>query len=267
MRVGGPHIPRLSSEPSEDSKKDRLVRRAQAERFYREILAELLDAKLPFLVGGGYAVNTYTGARIPTKDLDIFTTRAELQRLLAHLNRGGRRVSIADDQWLGKIHYGEYFVDVIFGSSNGIVPVQEGWFHHAREAQVLGLGVLVIDPTELIWSKAFIQKRFRHDGSDIANIILKQSSQIDWQRLMVYFDAHWEVLLSHLLIFRWIYPSERNAIPSWLLDELLERLNRQRELPPTAARMCRGRLLSRSDYQSAVEVWGFLDAKGKCDDD
>ena len=37
-------------------------------------------------------------------------------------------------------------------------------------------------------------------------------------------EVHWEVLLMHLLNFRWIYPTERDNVPRWLMDELLERL-------------------------------------------
>ena len=107
-------------------------------------------------------------------------------------------------------------------------------------------------------------QRNRHDGVDIVHLILKQREAIDWQRLIMYMSPHWEVLLCHLLMFRWIYPSERDAIPDWLLDDLLERLSRQREGPPSATKLCRGRLLSSSDYRSATEKWGFLNVEDEC---
>jgi hypothetical protein len=256
--------PVLCAEPTADVEEYRLARLAQAERFYAEVLSDLLEARIHFLVGGGYAVNHYTSARCPTKDLDIFTSAREVPRLLDCLRHDGRTASVVDERWIGKIHYGEDFVDIIFGSSNGAVPGQEQWFEHAREGHVLGLCVPLISPTELIWSKVFIQKRQRHDGCDIANLILMQRDEIDWHRLVAYMDAHWEVLLCHVLSFRWIYPSERDAVPAWLLDELLERLRRQRERPAPGARLCRGRLLSSSDYRSAIENSGFLEIEGEC---
>ena len=136
----------------------------RTDQFYSNVLRDLLDSNLPFMIGGGYAVNLYTHARCATKDLDIFTTAAEFPRLLSHLMRN-YRVS-ADESWLGKVHCGRDYVDVIFNSSNGVVPVQEEWFRYSAQAQVLGHCVPVINPTELIWSKAFIQKRNRHDGVD-----------------------------------------------------------------------------------------------------
>ncbi len=67
----------------------------------------------------------------------------------------------------------------------------------------------------------------------------------------------------HLLNFRWIYPSERDAVPAWLLDELLDRLANQRQLPPPQLKICRGRMFSRSDYEIDVRDWGFADVDGE----
>jgi hypothetical protein len=234
----------------------------EAEAFYRDVLQELTDAALPFLVAGGYAVSAYTGVRRPAKDLDIFTTGGDFPRVLAHLQHRGYAVTIKDERWLGKVHKGEDFVDVISGSLNGMVPVKEDWFTNAHQAEVLGKSVAMIGPTELVWSKAFIQNRHRHDGTDIVNVILKQHEHIDWRRLLSHMDGHWEILLAHLLNFRWAYPSERNHIPRWLMGELLDRLTQQLDLPAPETRVCRGRLLSRIDFQHAVEDWGFIDVGG-----
>jgi len=64
----------------------------------------------------------------------------------------------------------------------------------------------------------------------------------------------------HLLNFRWVYPSERERIPRWLMDELLARLKQQLELPPPRIKICRGRMFSEIDYETAVTDWGFVDA-------
>lgn len=262
MHARDRRLPAPGVERSGDNEAPELTSLTKRERFYSNVLTDLLEAGLPFMIGGGYAVNLYTSARRPTKDLDIFTTPPQFPRLLSHLQHNNQ-VS-ADEPWLGKVHCGRDFVDIIFGSSNGAVPVREEWFQHARQAQVLGHLVPVISPTELFWSKAFIQKRNRHDGSDIVNLILKQRDEIDWGRLIAYMNPYWEVLLCHLLTFRWIYPSERDAIPAWLLDDLLERLSQQRKAPPPAPRLCRGRLFSSSDYRNAIEKWGFLSIENEC---
>ena len=81
-------------------------------------------------------------------------------------------------------------------------------------------------------------------------------------RLLAYMEVHWEVLLAHLLNFRWIYPSERDAIPRWLVEELMSRLRAQLELPPSDMKVCRGRMFS-ADYEIDVQEWGFADVGGE----
>jgi hypothetical protein len=52
-------------------------------------------------------------------------------------------------------------------------------------------------------------------------------------------------------------------VPDWLLDNLLERVSKQRSLPPPQMRVCRGRMLSKFDYQIDVTEWGFADINGE----
>ncbi|HEV2569618.1 hypothetical protein [Sphingomonas sp.] len=65
-----------------------------------------------------------------------------------------------------------------------------------------------------------------------------------------------------LLNFRFIYPSERDLIPRWLMDELLERLQAPMEMPAPGVKVCRGRIFSPHDYQTDVAEWGFSEAFG-----
>jgi len=235
----------------------------QAEAFYAEVLRELERANLPVLLAGTYAVCAYTGIRRPTKDLDIFCRAGDYPRILTHFQNLGYAIEIEDERWIAKVRKGEDFFDLIFASANGTMPVGDAWFAHARQTKILGVPVAVVSPTELIWSKAFIQLRHRYDGADIVHLILKQHEAIDWKRLLSFMEQHWEVLLMHLLNFRWVYPTERDHIPRWLMDELLDRLKHQLELPPPQMKICRGRMFSRIDYEIAVDKWGFADVGGE----
>jgi hypothetical protein len=82
------------------------------------------------------------------------------------------------------------------------VPITDEWFEDAPTIMVYGSEVRITKPTELIWSKAFLQDRYRYDGADVAHVILKKADEIDWKRLLRYMEAFWEVLLIHLLNFR-----------------------------------------------------------------
>jgi hypothetical protein len=163
---------------------------------------------------------------------------------------------------IAKVYGGEWFFDVIFAAANGTMPVGDQWFERARQTEVFGIPVRIIGPTELVWSKAFIQTRTRYDGADVVHVMLKQHEHIDWHRLLAYMDLHWEVLLMHVLNFRWIYPTERDHVPRWLLQELMERLQRQLALPAPRIKTRRGRMFSRADYEIAIRQWGFADVDG-----
>ena len=215
---------------------------------------------------GTYAVSAYTGITRTTKDLDVFCRPGDYPRILTHFQDLGYEIEIEDDRWIGKAYKGQWFFDVIFAAANGTMPVGDNWFEHSRGTEVFGVPVRIVGPTELVWSKAFIQTRVRYDGADVVNVILKQHDRIDWRRLLSYMDLHWEVLLMHVLNFRWIYPTEREEIPRWLLDELIGRLQRQLALPPPRIKVCRGRMFSRADYEIAIREWGFADVNADKDE-
>ncbi len=234
-----------------------------AEAFYAETLADLAAERVPFLLAGTYALAAYTGIERPTKDLDIFCKPGDFPRILARFRDRGGSVEVEDERWIGKLRRGAHFIDVIFACAAGTMPVTDAWFEDAPSLDLFGARVAVVPPTELICAKAFIQLRHRFDGPDIMHLILRQHARIDWRRLLELLEQHWEALLSHLLMFRWIYPTEREHVPGWLLDELLERLHMQRSLPPPQMKICRGRMLSHIDYRPDVRLWGFADIGGR----
>jgi hypothetical protein len=69
-----------------------------------------------------------------------------------------------------------------------------------------------------------------------------------------------------VLNFRFVYPSERDAIPKWLVDELMQRLAHQTEVAPPGKRVCRGRIFSPRDYAVDVDQWGFSEAVGNLEE-
>ena len=255
--------PAASPAPSIAAKAAPTLKNPEAEHFYAEALRELGASGIPFLLAGTYAVSAYTGITRETKDLDIFCKAGDYPRILSHFQDLGYAVEIEDERWLGKVFKGKYFFDVIFASSNGTMPVGDPWLEHACQSEAFGIPVRIVGPTELVWSKCLIQLRHRYDGADVAHLLLKAHDRIDWQRLLAYMELHWEVLLVHLLNFRWIYPTEREHIPAWLMDELLTRLTKQRELPSPQMKVCRGRMFSRIDYEIDVKEWGFADVGGE----
>lgn len=235
----------------------------EAEAFYAEALAQLKKSKVPFLLAGTFAINAYTVLNRPTKDLDIFVKASDYPKVLAYFKEQGYKTEVEDERWIAKVGKGRHFFDVIFNSTIAVTPVTDAWFKDAREGVVYKHKVLLLAPTELIWSKVFVQDRYKYDGADVAHVILAEGKKVDWKRLLSYMEQYWEVLLMHVLNFRFIYPTERERVPRWLLDELLVRLGEQAKLPAPRMKICRGRLFSRSDYLKDITEWGFADIIGK----
>ncbi|MBW3634157.1 MAG: nucleotidyltransferase family protein, partial [Chloroflexi bacterium] len=214
--------------------------------FYRAMVEALYAADLPFLVGGAYAFARYTGIERHTKDFDVFVREADVEQALTALGAAGCATELTFPHWLGKAYCGADFIDVIFSSGNGLVRVDEEWFANAVEDEVLGLPVRLIPPEEMLWSKAFVMERERYDGADINHLLRARAADLDWPRLLQRFGENWPVLLSHLVLFAYVYPAEAANVPDWVLHELLERVPTAFHPASDTDRICRGPLISRA---------------------
>lgn len=232
-----------------------------AHEFYRDTIKVLTGADLAFLVGGGHALGYYTGIERESKDFDIFVRPGDYETVMEALSRQGYHTELTFPHWLGKASCEHAYLDVIFSSGNGVVRVDDAWFQHAAHGEALGLPVRFCPVEEMIWSQAYIMERERYDGADIMHLILARAPSIDWARLIRRFADHWRVLLSHLCVFGFIYPSERNCIPQWVMTGLIRRLEREMHTAPPREKTCQGTLLSREQYLIDVERWGLTDAR------
>jgi hypothetical protein len=233
----------------------------RAHTFYREAFTDLRETGVPFLIGGAFALESYTGLVRRTKDLDIFVRPGDCDRLLSNLRQKGYKTEMRFPHWLGKAYKHGHFIDVVFNSGNGICKVDDRWFEHAIPAEVLGMQVEIVPAEEMIWSKAFIMERERYDGGDIAHILRARAKVLDWARLLSRFHRHWRVLLSHLVLFGFIYPGHRLQIPSWLMTELMRRLELEMHSLPSDPQVCQGPLLSWSQYLVHTEQGQYQDAR------
>ena len=138
--------------------------------------------------------------------------------------------------------------------------MDDSWFERARDDELLGVPVKHCAPEEMIWMKAYIMERERFDGADIAHILRCCAAEIDWPHLVRRFGPDWRVLLSHLILFGYIYPGERARIPAAIMEDLITRL-RSEVSTAGPERLCRGTLLSRQQYLVDVQEWGFRDAR------
>jgi hypothetical protein len=138
--------------------------------------------------------------------------------------------------------------------------VDDGWFDHAVETQVLGMPVKIVPCEELFWQKAFIMERERFDGADLMHILRARGDRLEWGRLTERFGERWPLLYTYLVFFSFVYPSDGRMLPSGILDDLAARHAALRTSQP-ADRVCRGTLVSRAQYLIDIGQYGYADAR------
>jgi hypothetical protein len=230
-----------------------------AARFYQGILSKMDGLRVPYVIGGAIAFSHFSKVPRDTKDVDIFVKRSDCPRVLEAFAAEGYETENPFPHWLAKIRRGRDFVDVIYSSGNGIARVDDLWFEHAIKADVLGMIVPISPPEEMIWSKAFIQERERYDGADVMHVLREVGPSLDWPRLLMRFGDHWRVLLSHLILFGFVYPDKRQIIPEWVMEELVRRLAASR--PNASNDVCYGTLLSREQYLDDLTRLKYRDSR------
>ena len=101
------------------------------------------------------------------------------------------------------------------------------------------------------------------------HLFLACAEKLDWARLVRRFGPHWRVLLAHLCLFGFMYPSERNRIPAWIMAGLMGRLDHEMRTQPPTERVTQGTLVSREQYLvdlAGVGLQGCAAHRGQRDD-
>src|SRR4051812_44274692 len=135
--------------------------------FYRDAMEVLNRANVPFLVGGAFAFIHQAGIDKSTKDLDLFARPADVQRLLEASAAAGYDTELVFSHWLAKIRSPEGFIDVIFGSGNGVAAVGDGWFEHAKDRGGLTVPGKNAPAGGKLLSKAFFLGRGGFGGAEV----------------------------------------------------------------------------------------------------
>lgn len=249
-RPGGPHAP--SEYPIAP----------ETRRVFQKALRAFNRAKIPYSVAGAFALHWYSGFWRMAKDLDLFLLPEHVHWGMRVLEEVGFSTRIRHHQWLAEGLRGDNKVDLIFGTGNWLAYVDEAYIEKAKPGSILGVPSRVAPAEELIYTKSFVASRERYDAADVYHLLVATRGELDWERILRRFGEHWEVLLSHLVMFRYVYPSHRGFIPSHVLDKLLARFQQTRREPWTGGKLCRGFLLDGiGTYSLDIQEWGYRDAR------
>jgi hypothetical protein len=248
-------VPEADAKPLPVSSSERPQFAPEQKRLFREVLEQMNERKVPYVVSGAFALQAHTGIWRDTKDLDLFLEQRHVTGALQGLSEDGFECEVCDPVWLAKAHRGDFFVDLITGMSNGVISVDASWIEHALPKAVMGVPCRVLAAEELIASKLFVTRRERFDGADICHVIYGTRGKLDWQRLLGILGEHWEVLLWSLMLFHYIYPKQANYVPAAIWDDLLGRF--QRELRDGSSAPFRGSLIDENMFAIDVCEWGL----------
>ena len=231
-------------------------------RLYRRALQALNESEIPYVVSGAFAMYAYTGLWRNTKDLDVFVKRESVGKALLALETAGFDVELTDDKWLGKAKKGDVLIDIIFAAGNMVAVVDDEWMERAKPAHLLGVATQLASPEDLISFKAFICERHRFDGADIAHMVQGLKGKLDWDHLIARMGEHWELLLWHLLFFRYVYPCHTEFVPRRVMDQLFGRYQDLLEHPSQLERgeAFRGTLVSQFSFAKDVKE-GYRDLR------
>ena len=230
----------------------------EASKVYSEALDALDRSDIRYMLGGALALNAHTGIWRDTKDLDVFVPKEVVPRVLETLEEAGFETEVENAAWIAKAWRGELFVDIIHATHNGTGPVGKSWFAYAGEISILGRQALVVPAEEMILSKIFVIAKDRCDVDDLLHLVFAARGNLDWDRILDKIGDHWELLLAHLHLYRYVYPSHAHYLPRRVLKVLGERY--EREVDPQSLRF-RGTMLDEACFAVDVEEWGLPDER------
>ncbi len=135
---------------------------------------------VPFALAGSYALWVH-GAPESTHDVDLVVDEGTVEQAVHSLTAAGFRIERPPEDWLFKAYLDDAMVDVLH-RLNG-VPVSAGWLDRAEPAEVLGLRIPVLAPTDVIATKLKALSERYCDFGQLLPPVRAVREQLDWPRI------------------------------------------------------------------------------------
>jgi hypothetical protein len=191
---------------------------------YREAMDAFSERGIPFLLGGAFALATYTGRWRNTKDLDVYIRPQHREAVVDAL------AEIGFEDYFGRQEYQRHWiyrgfrdgilVDAIWAMANRRAMVDDEWFEHAPALAIRGMKAGVVPPEEMVWGKLYVLQKDRCDWPDLLNILEVSGPALDWRRLLDRLEADTPLLAAALQVFAWLSPERARELPSWVWEWL-----------------------------------------------
>jgi hypothetical protein len=194
---------------------------------YRQVLDAALEQKIPFALGGAFALAAHTGYWRDTKDLDLYVLPRHRERMIDVVQRVGltdyyEKIPY-DRWWIYRATADGTIVDVIWAMANHRAEIDSLWMSGPK-VEIHGRRLRILPLEAMIWDKLYILQRDRCDWPDVMNLFFYAGDHVDWGVILARMGDHIPLLAAALTVFRWIAPGRAQTLPPWLWEKL--------ELPP-----------------------------------
>lgn len=191
---------------------------------YREAINAVRNAGIRFLLGGGFALATFTGRWRDTKDIDFYIHPQDREATIAALSQAGfkdyyERMAY-DRKWIYRSTKADVIVDIIWSMANQRAQVDDIWFERAGAVTIRGEKLQIIPRAEFMWCKLYIMQRDHCDWTDLFNLIYTCGPELDWRHLIWRLDDDVPLLRAMLTVYGWLCPKQLSQLPRWLWPEL-----------------------------------------------
>jgi hypothetical protein len=184
---------------------------------YKRAIQAVRKADIPFLLGGGFALATFTGRWRDTKDIDFYVMPQARSAAVSALKQAGfsdyYKTKPYDRGWIYRSVRSDVIVDIIWSMANRRAKVDQLWFKHAEKVSIRGEELKVIPMEEFIWCKLYILQRDHCDWTDILNLIYFSGRLVDWKRLIERLNQDTSLLKAVLTVFAWLCPGRAAQLP------------------------------------------------------
>lgn len=191
---------------------------------YRDAIHALREAGIRFLLGGGFALATYTGRWRNTKDIDFYIMHEDRDKAVEALDKAGFMDLFGrmpyDRKWIYRSTRDGLIVDIIWAMANQRAQTDEEWFRRAHPVTVRGEELAVVPMEEFLWCKLYIMQRDHCDWTDVFNLIYAVGAQLNWGRLLVRLEEDWPLLKGALTVYGWLCPRQARKLPRSLCKKL-----------------------------------------------
>ncbi len=191
---------------------------------YRSAIRALREAGIRFLLGGGFAMASYTGRWRNTKDIDLYIMAADRDKAVATLTQAGFQDYFPQRpyqrHWIYRGTRSGVIVDLIWAMANQRANVDEHWFEASPDISIRGETLYVVPMEEFIWCKLYILQRDHCDWTDVLNVLSIAGKRLDWNRLLWRLEDDWLLLKSLLTLYTWLCPRRAVQLPAFLRQKL-----------------------------------------------